>query len=126
MRPIDADKLIAKLEDDAEHMEEPIAQMFTYAAINDIKHAPTITPEPHWIPCSERMPETNDEVLTTYIVNGNDKKRYVEAATWWGDDSDEGGYWTSINDEYRVLGTMVERIAWMSFPKPWKGGEQNG
>lgn len=39
---IDADALIAQMEADAEQMEEPIAKMFTYAAINDVKHAPTI------------------------------------------------------------------------------------
>ena len=26
-----------------------------------------------WRLCSEKLPETNDEVLTTYIVNGNTK-----------------------------------------------------
>ena len=42
MRLIDADALIAQMETDAEHMEEPIGKMFTYAAISDIKHAPTV------------------------------------------------------------------------------------
>ena len=42
MRYIDADALIAQMEADAEHIEEPIAKMFAYAAINDVKHAPTI------------------------------------------------------------------------------------
>jgi len=74
-----------------------------------------------WIPCnSDNMPDTNDEVLTTYIVNGDDKKRYVEAATWWKDDSDEGGYWTSLSDEYRKIGTRVERLAWRPMPAPWR------
>lgn len=41
-RLIDADALIAKLEDDAKHMEDNLAIMFTYAAINDIKHEPTV------------------------------------------------------------------------------------
>lgn len=45
MRTIDADALIAQMEADAEQMEEPIAKMFTYAAISDIKHAPTIEPQ---------------------------------------------------------------------------------
>lgn len=45
MRMIDADALIAQMEADAEHMEEPIAAMFAYAAISDVKHAPTIEPE---------------------------------------------------------------------------------
>ena len=79
----------------------------------------------HWIPCSERMPETSDAVLTTYIVNGNTKKRYVDIARWWADNSDEDGCWTSIYDEYRVLGTRIERIAWMPLPEPYKDGERN-
>ena len=41
-RMIDADALIAQMEADAEQMEDQIAIMFTYAAINDVKHAPTI------------------------------------------------------------------------------------
>ena len=45
MRLIDADALIAQMEADAEQMEEPIAKMFTYAAISDVKHAPTVKPE---------------------------------------------------------------------------------
>ena len=77
----------------------------------------------HWIPCSERMPDTSDEVLVTYILNGVKDERYVGTATWWADDSDEGGYWTSISDEYRPLVTSIERVAWMSQPKPYKGGE---
>lgn len=42
MRLIDADALIAKLEDDSNYMEDNLAVMFTYAAINDIKRAPTV------------------------------------------------------------------------------------
>ena len=45
MRLIDGDALIVQMVADAEQMEEPIAKMFTYAAINDVKHAPTIEPE---------------------------------------------------------------------------------
>ena len=53
MRLIDADALIEQMEEDMEHMEEPLAKMFTGAAISDIKHAPTIEPERkpgRWIP----------------------------------------------------------------------------
>lgn len=41
MRLIDADALIERLEADAEHMDEPVGKMFTYAAISDVKHFPT-------------------------------------------------------------------------------------
>jgi hypothetical protein len=73
-----------------------------------------------WIPVTQALPETNDEVLTTYIVNGNDKKRFIEAASYW-DDGDGEGHWSSVWDEYRVGGTRQEVIAWMPFPKPYKG-----
>ena len=68
MRPIDADALIARLEDDVGHMEMPVAKMFTYGAINDIKNEPTITvvplaPTPQWIPVSERLPDISKSVL---------------------------------------------------------------
>ena len=52
MRPIDADALIENWQADAEHMETEIFKLATYAAINDVKHAPTIEPEPkkgEWI-----------------------------------------------------------------------------
>ena len=39
---IDRDAMIAQMESDAEQMEEPIAKMFAYAAINDFKHAQII------------------------------------------------------------------------------------
>ena len=42
MRLIDADALIERLEADAEHMDEPVDKMFTYAAISDVKHFPTV------------------------------------------------------------------------------------
>ena len=72
-----------------------------------------------WIECTpETMPETTDEVLTTYIVNGNNNKRFVESATWYPDDVD--GYWSSPWDEYRVPGTRVGVTAWMPLPKPYK------
>lgn len=51
MRLIDADALIAQMEADAEQIDEPIAQMFVYAAINDIKHAPTIEERKTGTPC---------------------------------------------------------------------------
>ena len=72
-----------------------------------------------WRLCSEELPETEDEVLTTYIVNGNQKKRYVETASYFNE-GDREGHWNSVWDEYRVSGTKIEVIAWMPLPKPYR------
>lgn len=52
MRLIDADELIKQIEADAEHIETPLAKMFLYANISDIKHAPTIA-QPEIIHCRD-------------------------------------------------------------------------
>lgn len=72
---------------------------------------------PKWIPVTERLPETTDAVLTTYIVNGDRSRRYVEESSYYGND----GSWCSPWDEYRIAGTRIEVIAWMPMPVPWKG-----
>ena len=46
MRLIDADALIAQMEADAEQMGDPIARIFTYAAIADMELAPTVDAVP--------------------------------------------------------------------------------
>ena len=74
---------------------------------------------PHWIPVTEKLPETDDEVLTTYIVNGNRGKRYVETSRYYYDGF--SGYWSSPWDEYRIAGVRIEVIAWMPLPDPWIG-----
>ena len=73
--------------------------------------------EPHWIPVTERRPETTDAVLTTYIVNGDRSRRYVEESSYYGNDES----WSSPWDEYRIAGMRIEVIAWMPMPAPWKG-----
>lgn len=75
-----------------------------------------------WRLCSDELPETEDEVLTTYIVNGNPKKRFVETASYFND-GDGYGHWNSIWNEYRIRGTKTEVIAWMPLPKPYKEGQ---
>jgi hypothetical protein len=82
-----------------------------------IDFQPTINPEPHWIPVTERLPETTDAVLTTYIVNGDRNRRYVEESSYYGNDES----WSSPWDEYRVAGTSIEVIAWMPLPEHYKG-----
>lgn len=81
----------------------------------------TIKPEPQCIPCSERLPETTDTVLTTYIVNGDRSRKYVEESSYYENDE----YWCSPWDNYRIEGTRIEVIAWMPMPEAYKeGGER--
>lgn len=84
-----------------------------------IADAPTVGPR--WIPVTEQMPDSDDEVLVTVIVDcGNKKKRCVETSGWFND-GHGGGEWSSVWDEYRVAGERIEVIAWMPLPKPWEG-----
>ena len=79
--------------------------------------AKALEAEPHWIPVTERLPETSDAVLTTYIVNGDRSRRYVEESSYYGNDES----WSSPWDEYRIAGTRIEVIAWMPLPEAWRG-----
>ena len=118
MRAIDADnareELIATLRDCFNVTYEVVDVVAT-----TINNMPTIDAEPHWIPVEQELPETDDEVLTTYIVNGNRKKRYVETSRYYYDGF--SGYWSSPWDEYRIAGTRIEVIAWMPLPEFYKG-----
>ena len=76
------------------------------ALVNDIrKKQPTIEVKPHWIPCSERLPEGGQKCLVcdkgsigidTYIGHGNPYN------------------WKWYTRDYE---------AWMPLPDPYKGGE---
>ena len=90
--------------------------------------------EPHWIPCSERLPKTNDPVNVTYVNHkpGNyyaevKDKPYTATAHfhkgqwyWYScttqDLLDEYGTW--IPD---LIDKDVEILAWMPLPEPYKG-----
>lgn len=61
---------------------------------------------PHWIPCSERLPDNDESVL---ISNSHGVTK-----AWWN-----GRCWTSIGvKKYKTV------TAWMPLPEPYKEGEQ--
>ena len=102
-----------------------------------------IEPEPHWIPCSEKMPS---ETVIATVETKAFKHRYVCEAVWiprwtWKASFDEWEDCSEYNeddDEYYVLEGWYERvhnwdeyayvaidddvIAWMSMPIPYCGG----
>ena len=52
----------------------------------------SVQPEPQWIPCSERLPERDKDVLVTRDYDGrednNKSCRYGEVASCYGEDDD--------------------------------------
>ena len=114
MRLIDADELKAKVEAMVEHRvnendyEFGRNQAFDYVTDILIDEAPTIEAVQGWIPCSERLPDVDVDVLTT--------TDWSEVLIAW---LKKGGAWET--DEY-ILGSD-EILAWMPLPKPYNGGD---
>lgn len=127
MRLIDADALYeearyleaqaidytVKISNDKEKREEWLRWSAILAERSAFRHdvydAPTIEPEPQWIPCSERLPEATGVYIVTCNIYSGDKVDGV-TATW--------SYWR------RNEWMMKDVLAWMPLPKPY-GGEQD-
>lgn len=84
-------------------------------------------PEQHWIPCSEKLPEYNESVLTWdgYIFCIEKRIPYIR-----DDDGEpiEGDWW--VSDEYDEYESEFypnlrdgAAIAWMPLPEPYRGGD---
>lgn len=103
MRLIDANRIVYSWQIDADGQEH---DGVTLQSIID--KMPTIKPEPHWIPCSERLPELDDEVLVT---DDYDCIRHCvfckRGETWRGFVTYEEGM-------------TIDAIAWMPLPSPYR------
>lgn len=100
MTLIEVGKLLALFGD--WYVEEGTAEGFIGTIKDLIETVPTIE-QPHWIPCSEKLPEEDGVYLVTRL-----KEIYVDIARYWN------GEWSS---EWPV-------IAWMPLPVPYKEGEE--
>lgn len=115
---IDADTIITALIYDEEHEETQEVKM----SIADFLDSHTVEGCPQnggWISVKDRLPETNDEVLTTYLYDNEPGKRYVETAGYF-DDGEGEGHWHSVWDEFSIGRVRKTTIAWMPMPKPYK------
>jgi hypothetical protein len=68
-----------------------------------------------WIPCSERLPEDDVEVMTTVEIISNGK-RFVEQGSYFYHG------WCLAYDHLRLT-SNIRVIAWQPLPEPFKGGD---
>ena len=68
----------------------------------------TLEQEPKWVPVSERMPEKNVWVLTTFTMTNDKNDIDIKRINRWN------GQW---EDEFDFCNTV---IAWMPLPKPYE------
>ena len=69
-------------------------------------------PEQHWVPCSERLPELDDEVLVT---DDRGELRHCIFCTW-------GETWCGFTTYEE--GMRIKAAAWMPLPEPWEGEQE--
>ena len=102
-RLIDADALMTELMDsDLDHLQRDDWK----EVIQIVADAPTITPEPHWIPVTERLPVEEGRYLVCGAKGGIYHANY------------RGRWWTQVGCGGKLVPSVV---AWMRLPEPFKG-----
>lgn len=74
---------------------------------NELHKLPSAQPEPRWIPCSEKMPKVDEEVLATTVWGDVTIACRIGVDEWF---IHEGG----------TNATTEDLIAWMPLPNPYK------
>ena len=122
MRLIDADKLKAEIVlalciKSPNHLLP--SEKSIYKLINN---APTVSIEPQWIPCSERLPYAEDGDSGVVLVTCGYKNVEDTSIRWVSRLWFDGECWRSVEG-----GVCFSQIvyAWMPLPKPYKEGEKN-
>ena len=80
--------------------------------MNQIKEMPTVTPEPHWIPVTERLPEEDGGLylVTDYAKSINRRRMHLSRCYM-----NKEGFWSDVPIGYKV-------VAWTRLPEPYEGG----
>ena len=130
---MDKNEIIERLGEIAKHAvhtigEEPfIMSLDDGAAVYEAIDMLRSQPEPHWIPCSERLPEEYGEYRITWVTSCAPSKRFIgdseyEITSVWDEERREfKGEW--LLDEYIRHYPDVKVIAWKPLEEPYKEGE---
>lgn len=112
MRAIDADAFKNYIRSGYEEMKHlfnenlKVATLVTESFCKDIDEQPTVQPEQHWIPVTERLPDISKSVLICDIEDDI----YLGHRTRYGD------YYPDFYDD-----RIKNVTAWMPLPEPYKG-----
>ena len=109
MRLIDADAFDERVRVAGGMSEDELTDDFkdgVQAVLYMLSNQPTITPEPHWIPVTERLPDSSRNVLIT-------SRGGVSMARYNGLYFEKGA-----NTHHRKMQTVT---AWCELPEPFKG-----
>lgn len=80
-----------------------------------LENLPSAQPAPQWIPCSERLPEEDMDVLV-WVYGAFDIARV--------DRDCDTREWRWSFEEFNLYGDEMEQVvAWMPMPEPYEGGE---
>lgn len=112
-----------------EEKEFPFETDICVSMLMEIDEQPTITPEPHWIPVTERLPKEEDSIFARYY--GTDrwrksmfrkKSREVIITSVFEDGELHTEVAHTTDGEWHVGVNVVPRtvIAWMPLPEPMR------
>jgi hypothetical protein len=87
--------------------------------IANIQKLPSVTPKARWIPVSE------EPAKGVYLVTRQYKEhRYVEMATYDGDNPQDVFSWEGYSDEWKIHRAEHKVLAWKPAPEPYGGEEE--
>ena len=101
--------------------------------IGVLEELPSVQPEPHWISCSERMPEYDTDVLISYRYKegeGDTSHTYIDITSfgdmYFGGNAVHDAFGKRIKhwrQPFAYFTSNYEVVAWMPLPEPWRGGQ---